>query len=78
MVAVSRTDERRLRMSEAQASINGMIEHCGALPNRPGLPDHGCDALLKLFYNTGAGNTGAGNTGAGKIGAGKIGAGGAV
>ena len=52
-------------MSEAQASMNGMIEHCGALPNRPGLPDHGCDALLKLFYNTGAGNTGAGKTGAG-------------
>ena len=47
-------------MSEAQASMNGMIEHCGALPNRPGLPDHGCDALLKLFYNTGAGKIGAG------------------
>ena len=68
MVAVSRIDERRLRMSEVQASMNGMIEHCGALPNRPGLPDHGCDALLKLFYEIGAG----------KAGAGKIGAGGAV
>ena len=55
-------------MGEAQASMNGMIEHCGALPNRPGLPDHGCDALLKLFYEIGAG----------KAGAGKIGAGGAV
>ena len=60
MVAVSRIDERRLRMSEAQASINDMIEICRALPNRPGLPDHGCDALLKLFYNTGAGKIGAG------------------
>ena len=55
-------------MSEAQASMNGMIALWGALPNRPGLPDHGCDALLKLFYEIGAG----------KAGAGKIGAGGAV
>ena len=60
MVAVSRTDERRLRMREAQASMNGMIELWHALPNRPGLPDHGCDALLKLFYKTGAGKIGAG------------------
>ncbi|MDB2514152.1 hypothetical protein N9Y31_06505 [Alphaproteobacteria bacterium] len=70
-------------MSEAQASMNGMIALWRALPNRPGLPDHGCDALLKLFYNTGAGKTGAGKigagkTGAGKTGAGKTGAGGAV
>ena len=42
-------------MSEAQASINDMIEICRALPNRPGLPDHGYDALLKLFYKIGAG-----------------------
>ena len=42
-------------MSEAQASMNGMIEHCGALPNRPGLPDHGCDAVLKLSYKVDAG-----------------------
>ena len=55
MVAVLRIDERRLRMSEAQASMNGMIEICRALPNRPGLPDHGYDALLKLFYKIGAG-----------------------
>ena len=55
-------------MCEAQASKNGMIELWRALPNRPGLPDHGCDALLKLFYENGAG----------KAGAGKIGAGGAV
>ena len=68
MVNVARIDERLLRMSEAQASMNGMIELWRALPNRPGLPDHGCDALLKLFYEIGAG----------KAGAGKIGAGGAV
>ena len=47
-------------MSEAQASMNGMIALWRASPNRPGLPDHGCDALLKLFYNTGAGKIGAG------------------
>jgi len=60
MVAVSRIDERRLRMSEAQASMNGMIELWRALPNRPGLPGHGCGALLRLFYNNGAGKIGAG------------------
>ena len=60
MVTVSRIDERLLRMSEAQASMNGMIELWRALPNRPGLPDHGCDKLLRLFYKVGASNTGAG------------------
>ena len=60
MVNVSRIDERRLRMSEVQSSMNGMIELWRALPNRLGLPDHGCDAVLKLSYKVGASNTGAG------------------
>ena len=47
-------------MSEAQASMNGMIELWRALPKRPGLPGHGCGALLRLFYNNGAGKIGAG------------------
>ena len=46
-------------MSEAQASMNGMIELWRALPNRPGLLDLS-DALLRLFYKVGASNTGAG------------------
>ena len=47
-------------MSEVQSSMNGMIELWRALPNRLGLPDHGCDAVLKLSYKVGAGNTGPG------------------
>ena len=47
-------------MSEVQSSMNGMIELWRALPNSPGLPDHGCDAVLKLFNKVGAGNTGPG------------------
>ena len=42
-------------MSEAQASMNGVIEQWRALPNRPGLPDHGCNAVLKLSYKVDAG-----------------------
>ena len=47
-------------MSEAQASMNGMIELWRALPNRPGLQDHGRDALPRLSYKAGAGKIGAG------------------